>query len=270
MRLALTDMCHRLGDPTLDLVVLAEGNASARASDTSFLVTGSGTALAELGASELVEVDTAAVLGLLDGDDVPLTIARQVLADTVLADTVLAGTVLAGTVLAGTAAGDASVRPSIETVLHAVLLHHTGARFVGHTHPSAVVGLASSTVAHEAFGPPLFPDEVVVCGAAYMMVPYAPPGPRLAVVLQRVLVDHLDRHGEAPRAVILANHGLLALGDTADEVVAISVMAAKAARIRAIALSVGGMVPLPHDEVMALVGREDEVERRQRLAGQDS
>lgn len=260
MRLALTDMCHRLGDPTLDLVVLAEGNASARASDTSFLVTGSGTALAELGASELVEVDTAAVLGLLDGDDVPLTIAREV----------LAGTVLAGTVLAGTVAGDAGVRPSIETVLHAVLLHHTGARFVGHTHPSAVVGLASSTVAHEAFGPPLFPDEVVVCGAAYMMVPYAPPGPRLAVVLQRVLVDHLDRHGEAPRAVILANHGLLALGDTADEVVAISVMAAKAARIRAIALSVGGMVPLPHDEVMALVGREDEVERRQRLAGQDS
>lgn len=260
MRLALTDMCHRLGDPTLDLVVLAEGNASARASDTSFLVTGSGTALAELGASELVEVDTAAVLGLLDGDDVPLTIARQVLADTVLA----------GTVLAGTVAGDASVRPSIETVLHAVLLHHTGAQFVGHTHPGAVVGLASSTVAHEAFGPPLFPDEVVVCGAAYMVVPYAPPGPRLAVVLQRVLVDHLDRHGEAPRAVILANHGLLALGDTADEVVAISVMAAKAARIRAIALSVGGMVPLPHDEVMALVGREDEVERRQRLAGQDS
>lgn len=255
MRLALTDMCHRLGDPTLDLVVLAEGNASARASDTSFLVTGSGTALADLGASELVEVDTAAVLGLLDGDDVPLTIAREV---------------LAGTVLAGTVAGDAGVRPSIETVLHAVLLHHTGARFVGHTHPSAVVGLASSTVAHEAFGPPLFPDEVVVCGAAYMMVPYAPPGPRLAVVLQRVLVDHLDRHGEAPRAVILANHGLLALGDTADEVVAISVMAAKAARIRAIALSVGGMVPLPHDEVMALVGREDEVERRQRLAGQDS
>ena len=46
MRDQLAAMCRTLGDPALDLVVLAEGNASARASGSTFLVTASGTSLA--------------------------------------------------------------------------------------------------------------------------------------------------------------------------------------------------------------------------------
>jgi rhamnose utilization protein RhaD (predicted bifunctional aldolase and dehydrogenase) len=245
MRDQLAAMCHSLGDPALDLVVLAEGNASARASASTLLVTASGTSLYSIGEDELVEVETAAVLDLLRGEPSPVTIPREA--------------------LLGTVVGDVRTRPSIETVLHAVVLAHTDAAFVGHTHPTAVVGLASGPDPEGAFAGSLFPDEVVVCGPAYLVVPYAAPGPRLALALERALLAFVDAHQAVPKAVVFANHGLLALGATPAEVHAVSVMATKSARVRAIALAAGGLRPLPAAEVAALLGRDDEHERQRRL-----
>jgi rhamnose utilization protein RhaD (predicted bifunctional aldolase and dehydrogenase) len=233
--------------------VLGEGNASARIDHATMLVTTSGSQLASLTATDLVEVDLDAALALATGPGG---------GDAALEPDALAATVRS-------TSGAHRPVPSIETVLHALVLARTGATFVGHTHPTAVLGLACSDRAAEAFAAPIFPDEVVVCGPAHLVVPYASPGPALAGALDDALARHLGDHGVWPRSIILTNHGLLALGATAAEVLAVTTMVAKSARIRAAALAVGELVPLPAAEVRALSERSDEVRRRRLLIGDD-
>ena len=242
----LIGLCRSLGEPGRELAILGEGNASARLDDASLVVTTSGSELARLSADDLVAVDLAPAASLARSPSFDRSqlnaLARP--------------------------APDGSMRvPSIETLLHALLLDRTGAAFVGHTHPTSVLGLACSTRLDEAFAAPIFPDEVVVCGPSYLVVPYAPPGAPLARALDDALERHLASEGVVPRAIVLANHGVLALGSSAAEVLAISMMIDKSARVRAIALGVGDLRPLPADEVRSLDTRDDERARRRRLIG---
>ena len=241
----LLALCRTLGEPARDLAILGEGNASARLDAAAMLVTTSGSRMAALEPTELVAVDVAAAVALATGpDDGPIEPATLA---ALAVDT-----------------GEARV-PSIETLLHALVLDRTGASFVGHTHPTSVLGLVCSDRAADAFAAPIFPDEVVVCGPAYLVVPYASPGRGLATALDRALGEHHSVHGTWPRAIILVNHGLLALGATPAEVLAVTAMVDKSARIRAGALAVGELVPLPTTEVRALADRADEVRRRRLL-----
>lgn len=246
----LAALCRDLGDPGRDLAVLGEGNASARADDDMMLVTTSGSELAGLTADQLVAValGPAADLARRAGGAPAEEFDRSAL-----------------TAMALVPPGGEHRVPSIETLLHALVLDRTGAAFVGHTHPTSVLGLACSDRLDEAFAAPIFPDEVVVCGPAYLVVPYAAPGPALAAALDEALERHREQRGVWPRAIILANHGLLALGATAAEVLAVTVMVDKSARVRATALAVGELRSLPADEVMALSGRLDEEFRRRLL-----
>jgi rhamnose utilization protein RhaD (predicted bifunctional aldolase and dehydrogenase) len=246
----LLQLCRDLGEPRRDLAVLGEGNASARLDESTLLVTASGSELATLTSDQLVEVALAPAADL----------ARR--AGTAPAE---AFDRSALTALAVGPPGGGQRVPSIETLLHALVLDRTGAAFVGHTHPTSVLGLVCSSRADEAFAAPIFPDEVVVCGPAYLVVPYASPGPALAGALDEALDRHHERLGSWPRAIILANHGLLALGATAAEVLAVTTMVDKSARVRTAALSVGELRPLPADEVLALSGRLDEAYRRRLL-----
>ena len=243
----LVRLCHDLGDPGRDLAVLGEGNASALLDDSTLVVTTSGSELGTLTDEHLVDVALAPAAALAraagsDGFD------RSQLDE-----------------LAVGPAGVAPRVPSIETLLHALLLERTGARFVGHTHPTSVLGLVCSDRADEAFAAPIFPDEVVVCGPSYLVVPYASPGPALAAALDTALGRHHAEQGGWPRAVILVNHGLLALGATPAEVMAVTTMVDKSARVRAAALAVGELRTLGPDEVDALSGRADERYRRRLL-----
>jgi len=246
-------LCRTLGEPDRDLAILGEGNASARLDAATMVVTASGSQLATVDARQLVEVDLDRALALATSAGAP---------DGALEPEVLATTVR-------DAADDDGRVPSIETVLHAVALARTGATYVGHTHPTAVLGLVCGEHAATAFAAPIFPDEVVVCGPAHLVVPYAPPGPALARALDDALARHLGEHGVWPRSIILMSHGLLALGATATEVLAVTSMVAKSARIRAAALAVGDLVPLPAAEVRALVHRNDEIRRRRLLIAGD-
>lgn len=250
----LLGLCRTLGEPARDLAVLGEGNASARLDAATMLVTTSGSQLATLTEDQLVEVHLGPAVELAVGADG----ATDALASEALA-----------ALAVERFEGDRRV-PSIETLLHAVLLDRTDARFVGHTHPTAVLGLACGPRVDEAFAAPIFPDEVVVCGPAYLVVPYASPGPALAAELDGALAAHRERHGAAPRAVVLANHGLLALGATPAEVLAVTTMTVKSARVRAAALALGPLRPLPEAEVRSLAGRADEVRRRRMLVEGDA
>lgn len=131
---------------------------------------------------------------------------------------------------------------------------------------TSVVGLLATPNAAELWSTPLFPDEAVVLGRP-AWVPYATPGVRLGRAVRDAIRRYRETEGTPPRLVLLGNHGIVALGATAAEVEAITVMCVKAARVRAVALGAGGYAPLDAAEADSLARRPDEVSRR-RLLGQ--
>jgi rhamnose utilization protein RhaD (predicted bifunctional aldolase and dehydrogenase) len=244
----LVALSRRIGRPENDYVVLAEGNTSVRLDDGSFLVKASGARLDGIDANDFVQLRLAPLLEAVldDGEPNVPELFRSARVEP-----------------SGT--GD----PSIETFVHVVTLSIGGARYVAHTHPTVLTGLLCSAAAEEILlAGPLFPDEAVVCGAEPLYVPYFEPGLELARALAPRLHQHLERVGEAPRTILLANHGLVALGSSAAEAEAVTAMAVKAARVRAAAALAGGLRPLPEASVHDLVGRDDELERRARLVSE--
>lgn len=242
----LAQLCRDLGDPKLDLAILGEGNASARLDEQTFVVTTSGSELSRLTVNELVEVTLtqAAELGRGGAEEFD----RQALNELALRSP----------------DGELKI-PSIETLLHALLLERTECNFVGHTHPTSILGLACTERGLASLSAPIFPDEVVVCGPRTLVVPYAAPGPALAKELDAALVEYFDEWQSWPKVIVLTNHGLLALGETPAEVMAVTKMAEKAARVRLHALSIGELQPLTDAQIRSLDGRADEMFRRRKL-----
>lgn len=252
-RTGLVALSRALGDPAADLVILGEGNASADLGDGSFWVKASGTSLACADAADFVRADRQAVLDLVDDPRLDEH------------DQDALGTRLRA---ATHGAGDdpAAPRPSIETMLHALSLDLSGVSVVAHTHPTHVNALLCSDRAGELVAGSLFPDQVVVCGARSLLVPYAEPGLPLGRAFRAGLRAHADRHGEAPRLVYLSNHGIVALGDSAQQAQQITTMAVKAAKVLGRVLAVGAPVYLDDQTVRRLDSRADEKHRREVLA----
>jgi rhamnose utilization protein RhaD (predicted bifunctional aldolase and dehydrogenase) len=272
-RRGLVALSHQLGDPAADLVVLGEGNTSAALGDGTFLVKASGTRLGGVIGDDLVRLDHAAVLALIDDpeldehDQLGLAARLRAAAHPDPGTESTADTDTAFGSGSGSVSGAPPKLASIETMLHALALELPGTRVVGHTHPTAVNALLCSDRAADLVAGSLFPDQVVVCGAHALLVPYAEPGLPLARAVRRGLAGHLDRHGSPPRLIHLANHGIVALGENAAQVLAVTTMAVKAARVLSGALAVGAPRYLTPDTVARLDNRTDEQHRRRVLAG---
>ena len=244
--LALTG---EVGDPGKDYAILAEGNTSARIDDGSFWVKGSGVRLEHARSPEaFVGMRLEPLMAALRGERVGGADLKRL---------------LAGARVQGQE-GDAA--PSIETFVHAVCLAVGGARLVAHTHPTAVNALLCARDAEALYEGVVFPDEAVVCGPAALFVPYGEPGLPLGRLLLARFEAFVAERGAPPRLVLLANHGIVALGGTAAEVAAITAMAVKAARVRLGTLAAGGPRFLDPEQAERLAGREDELARLRRLA----
>ena len=93
-----------------------------------------------------------------------------------------------------------SLRPSIETTMHALMRH----RFVVHVHSVNVISYAvlkdSKKILNEKLD-----------GINWLWVPYVRPGLPLAKILYSLNVSNFD-------VIILANHGVVIGGDTKEEV----------------------------------------------------
>ena len=246
--LALT---AEVGDPVKDYVILAEGNTSARIDGGSMWVKASGVRLEHAdGPDAFVAVELEPLMRALRGQDR-------------VADADLPG-LLAGARLADR---PGARTPSIETFVHAICLELGGAAFAAHTHPTAVNRLLCARDAQAMYSGVLFPDEAVVCGPVPLFVPYGEPGLPLGRTMLGRFEAFLDEHGAPPRLVLLANHGIVALGSTPAEVGAITAMAVKGARIRSGTPGAGGPAFLGAEQAARLFGREDEQARRAGLAG---
>jgi rhamnose utilization protein RhaD (predicted bifunctional aldolase and dehydrogenase) len=153
----------------------------------------------------------------------------------------------------------------VETFLHAICLREGGAKWVGHTHPVAVLGILCSQLGAEPFQRHIFPDAIVVCGRRVAVVPYVDPGIRLAVALRKSLRQFLKDHGVAPKVIFMVNHGPVVLGQTERDVLNTMLMLDKWAAILAGNYTLGGPRFLEEKISDRIENRPDEHYRRQAI-----
>jgi len=238
----LIEMSRILGDPQSDLVILGEGNTSVRADDDSFWVKASGTELMQADQQTFVRVAFGPVQQALKKESLDDDSVKKLLK---------------------TATIEGARAPSIETFLHAICLQLAGVRFVGHTHPTAAVSLLCSPRSRELFNGSVFPDQIVLLGPALVYVPYADPGLPLAHKVRESIELFLEREQRVPRVVLLENHGVIALGASAREVINITWMLVKVCRILAGTLAAEGPRFLAKKHVDRIDKRPDELARRE-------
>ncbi len=239
----LINMTRALGEPAMDYVIIGEGNTSMRIDEDSFYVKASGRQMHNISEDGFVAVRLAPMLAMLD--DPPQTLTEQ-------------------KALTNAAKLDAADlrSPSIEVSFHAMLLHDCDVRFIGHTHPTAINQIMCSEHASDFASKRRFPDEVVLCGPQSALTPYADPGLPLALKMRERVREYMAQYDEAPKLILLENHGMIALGDSPAEILNITAMAVKAARIHLGALLTGAPAYLPDEEVWHLYRRPDEIYRR--------
>jgi rhamnose utilization protein RhaD (predicted bifunctional aldolase and dehydrogenase) len=242
----LVALSNNLGRPELDYAIMGEGNTSARVDEGSFYVKVSGSELRTATEKSFVHCSTERVLALMDIPDLDDKKTKE-------------GLVAAKMDPAGPG------HPSIEALLHALCLRLPGINFVGHTHPVAVNRITCSVNFEQAFAGRIFPDEIVVCGPAPVLVPYTDPGIPLALAVSSRIDQYLARYGETPRVVIIQNHGMIALGRTPQQVEDIHRMEVKVARILLGSYAAGGPRFMTQHDVDRIHTRPDEAYRKQKL-----
>ncbi len=243
----LLRLSHEIGREDRKLTILGEGNTSAQVNGKEFLVKASGSCLTDLRGDQVTRCRFDTVLTLLEERDRAFT--NEEVDEVLLASRVDPG----------------SKKPSIETMFHAWLLTLEGVEFVGHCHSEAANGILCSPRGRDFAEHRIFPDEIVCCGRASVFVENCDPGLPLGIGIRERTTAHIADYGEAPRLILLENHGIIALGKTADAVLACTLMADKAARIFAGATALGGPVFLPREQIERIAGRPDEVYRQKAL-----
>lgn len=241
----LIQLSHELGMESRQLAILGEGNTSADCGDGTFWVKASGSQLGTIDENGFSRVHFQAVFELLKKDN---------LTDLDISDG-----------LRNALVNKTQRKPSVETFLHALCLTQPEIAWIGHTHPVSVNQILCSRAGAEPFLRHLFPDEIVVCGGAPLVIPYVDPGLVLAKTIQASLERYLDQYGHAPRMILMVNHGLVVLGKTAREVLNITQMADKFAKILYGTYAFGGPGYLPAEHVERIENRLDERDRRKAL-----
>jgi rhamnose utilization protein RhaD (predicted bifunctional aldolase and dehydrogenase) len=242
----LIDMTRQLGQPEMNYVIIGEGNTSYRVDNNTFYIKASGQRMHEISAGGFVQVRFAPILNLLE----------QRMTDAALQAEMQAARVDPASPL----------RPSVEVTFHAVLLHGCEVKCIGHTHPLAVNGLLCSSRAEQFANNRLFPDEVVLCGPRSVFVPYTDPGLPLALTIRDRVRAYMQELGEAPKVILLQNHGLIVLGQTPTEVLNVTAMCVKAAGIFSAACAAGEPVFMTKADIMHIYRRPDEIYRRKFFA----
>lgn len=240
----LVQLSRTLGEPWRRFAIQAEGNTSQRLGEDVLAVKATGRSLREASTEDFVQVSLQRVSRIVDDPDAgDAEVARYF--DEIEAEQ--------------------GARPSVEALLHVVCVLDGGATVVAHTHPESVNALLCSDKAAVLAEQPLFPDQIVVVGRRALLVPYTDPGVVLAREVRRRLAEHTAEHG-VPRTIYLGNHGMVALGATAVQVLQVTEMADKTSRVLATALSLGTVVPMADAGAARIDTRADEQVRRAALA----
>ena len=240
-------LSHELGREERQLVILGEGNTSAAAGDGTFWVKASGSQLSNIDGQGFSQVSIRDVMALMEADS---------LTDEEVADG-----------LQQVLVDPSHRRPSVETFLHALCLHE-GAQWVAHTHAVSACQVLCSQLGAQPFLEHLFPDGIVVCGRHAAVVPYVDPGFQLALAVRDELRRYRAEHNHFPKLLLMVNHGIVALGQTAQEAFNINLMADKWAKIIVGTYALGGPTFLPSEQMTRIDSRPDEHYRRRQLTNE--
>ena len=243
----LITLSREAGREDRHLAILGEGNTSVDAGDGTFWIKASGTSLSTANAESFSRIRMDAVLAYVERAQM--------------------GDLEVGEALAAVLVDPQYKRPSTETFMHAVLLSEGGARWVAHTHPNSANMILCSQLGAAPFLRPMFPDGIVVCGRHPAVVPYVDPGFYLGHAVRTELRRYQDAYGKNPKLLLMVNHGITALGQTAQEALNILRMADKWARILLGTYALGGPNYMPDEEAQRIDTRLDEEYRRKMLAG---
>ena len=235
----LVEMSLYLGDPRRTYAILGEGNTSARIDADTFYVKASGETLGAIDAGGFVKLSISKVIRVLDdpsaGDDEVTENFERSLVEP-----------------------SETRRPSTEAMLHATLLSYPEVKFIGHTHPVFTNALLCSQHAEEAMAGRLCPDQIVSMGHKSVYVPYVDPGLVLAREIKRRVEAFVEEEHMVPKAIVMQNHGLFALGETSKAVTSITDMAEKTSRIILGTYAAGGPNFMPPEHVDRIFTRPDE------------
>lgn len=242
---ALVNLSHELGREERQFAILGEGNTSAMGSDGTFWVKASGSQLGNITAKDFCQVSLSAIEKML---------ATEQLTD-----------VEVNTGLQAALVDSRQPQPSVETFLHALCLTEGEAAWVGHTHTVSVNQILCSQQGATPFLRPIFPDGIVVCGPAPAVVPYVDPGLPLALAVRQCLQEYKSYYQHPPKLLLMVNHGPVALGQTAGEVLNIMLMVDKWAQILLGTYALGGPKFFTPEDVERIDNRLDEHYRRRKL-----
>lgn len=237
----LIELGRKVGESSAQLAIAGEGNISCRIEPGRILVTASGTRLLALTPEHLVEVRTEDLARSVDVDH----------DDESWLDAIMDSRV-----------DSAALRPTVEVALHAVISESLGAEWILHAHPVDVLAIACSDRLPAFAKTRLFPDHIVALGPADLWLPYIDPGRPLAQAVRDGIDRHLQQHGFAPRAILLANHGAFVMGSSPAEALDRMLMLSKAARV----FAAGGVVGMSPESVGRISVREDEHYRQSVLS----
>jgi rhamnose utilization protein RhaD (predicted bifunctional aldolase and dehydrogenase) len=242
---ALLCLSHEIGREDRQLAILGEGNTSVKLTPDQFAIKASGAHLGALTEADIAVCDLRRVLATLD---------RRHLSDEDMEVALMESRV-----------GETGRKPSIESLFHGWLLTLRDVNFVGHCHPLAANQVLCSPRARDFAERRLFPDEVVCCGPQSVFIPYADPGWPLAREIMERTRSFTEREGYVPRLILLQNHGVIAIGATAQAVLSTLMMASKAAGIFMGAAAMGGPNFLNPQHVERIAGRPDEAYRQRQM-----
>jgi len=190
----LVEMSNSYGSEE-EFVVAGGGNTSFKDGSVMY-VKGSGTTLATITPEQFVKMDLTKLSAMLEKDypDDDKSRESEALKD----------------MMAAKLPGEEGKRPSVEAVLHAIFPQ----KFVLHTHPAIVNGLACGKNGAEACQR--------VFSASAVWIPLTKPGYILAAECRNLFDEYKNLTGRLPKVAILQNHGLFIAADTLQEIDALT------------------------------------------------
>jgi len=214
----LLTLAHWIGAHRTRLVIGSEGAVAALLpGGKTFAVSAAHTRLVRLESGSLVEFNLAKAQALIAGDDActPEQIAEA-------------------------QTNPAAPTPSADALAFADLFAFEGVRFAAHTQPIPINQVICSPRARQFSDRRNLPHEILACGQASVLVPFMPPGLLLAKEIRRRIALWRDRYKTIPKLILIQNHGMIALGETVEEVQTVTEAAVKYAEIFVGAAMMGG------------------------------
>jgi ribulose-5-phosphate 4-epimerase/fuculose-1-phosphate aldolase len=209
-------------------MVLWDEGACAMKSGANMLVSRRGAYLAALTAGDLVEMDLAKTAELISLENVVDETIEEV------------------------QTGAKTWKPSLDAILFAYLFSIGECKYAAHLQPIEIDQILSSPRARQFAERRSVAHEVISRGVSTFLVAYADPGLPLAKEVKRKLALWRDRYKSIPKQIMIQNHGIIVMGDTADEILRVAEMTLKSAQIFIGAALMGGPAFLTPDNVLHL------------------